>query len=99
MYWIPAAQGYYFEEELPRHPAMEMQANCEQVLASRYSRRLIVMRKVRQYDATAAAEYYENIGPPKMALDELRDYVYATEDGNGNRIEIDRRPRYRNKIV
>ena len=57
------------------------------------------MRKVRQYDATAAAEYYENIGPPKMALDELRDYVYATEDGNGNRIEIDRRPRYRNKIV
>ena len=78
---------------------MEMQANCEQVLASRYSRRLIVMRKVRQYDATAAAEYYENIGPPKMALDELRDYVYATEDGNGNRIEIDRRPRYRNKIV
>lgn len=99
VYWIPAAQGYYFEDELPKHPAMEMQANCEQVLASRYSRRLIVMRKVRAYDAVAAAEYYEKVGPPKMAIDELRDYVYATEDENGNKIEIDRRPRFRNKSV
>ncbi|KAH7624316.1 hypothetical protein Ndes2526B_g00501 [Nannochloris sp. 'desiccata'] len=83
VYWTPCAPGYYLEEELPKHPAMEMEANCEQVLALRYSRRLIVMRKVRKYDGKAAREYYEKIGPPKMALDDLRDYVYSTLDDEG----------------
>lgn len=42
-----------------------MVANCEQHLTSRYSRRLVVMRKARRYDADAAAAYYEQKGPPK----------------------------------
>lgn len=77
-YWVPAAPGYYFEHELPTHPAMEMVANCEQVLGTRYSRRLVVMRKVRRYDAQAAAAHFEALGPPVMALDSLHEHVYAT---------------------
>jgi tRNA (guanine10-N2)-methyltransferase len=89
-YWIPCAPGYYHEEELPQHPAMEMEANCEQLLATKYTRRLIVMRKVRKYDGQAAQEYYEKIGPAKMALDDLRDYVYSSvDDGNSTTTTTD----------
>jgi tRNA (guanine10-N2)-methyltransferase len=109
-YWTPCAPGCYSEEELPKHPAMEMEANCEQLLAVRYSRRLIVMRKVRKYDGEAAREHYEKIGPPKMALDDLRDYVYNSlneEKSNGGgrgTFEMDSdsglpRNRLRNKYI
>ena len=53
-------------------------ANCEQILTTRYSRRLITMRKARPYCAEAAAAYYERRGPPRMASDSMHDYVYAS---------------------
>lgn len=40
-------------------------ANCEQLLTSRYSRRLIIMQKVAAYDAAAAEAHFEARGPPK----------------------------------
>jgi tRNA (guanine10-N2)-methyltransferase len=46
VYFLPAAPAVYSEEEVPRHPALTLVANSEQVLSSRYSRRLITMRKV-----------------------------------------------------
>lgn len=46
MYFLPAAPEVYNEAEVPRHPALRLVANSEQVLSSRYSRRLITMRKV-----------------------------------------------------
>ncbi len=111
-YWTPCAPGYYHEEELPKHPAMEMEANCEQMLATRYSRRLIVMRKVRKYDAEAARKYVEKVGPPKMALDEIRDHVYSSVDddtsstsasngggGEKNSGDSSRSLRLRNKVI
>lgn len=78
VYFMPAAPGFYSEEELPRHPALEMVANCEQMLTSRYSRRLITMEKVRGYDAAAAAAHFKQRGPPKMAIDDMHDYIYMT---------------------
>ena len=82
VYWIPAAPGFYFEEELPRHPAMVLEANCEQVLTGRYSRRLIVMRKVKKYDAEEVRAFYAAAGAPKMKLDEFHGHIYAEDDGN-----------------
>ena len=46
VYFLPAAPEVYREEEVPRHPALRLVANSEQVLNARYSRRLITMEKV-----------------------------------------------------
>jgi hypothetical protein len=48
----------------------------EQILTTRYSRRLITMEKVRQYDTDAAAAFYAAHPEPIMAIDRLHDIVY-----------------------
>ena len=65
VFFVPAAPGYYFEAELPTHPALAMVANCEQLLSRKYSRRLVVMEKVAPYDAAAASAHYARLGPPR----------------------------------
>ena len=45
-FFMPAAPGAYHARDVPTHPALGPVANCEQVLSSRYSRRLIVLEKV-----------------------------------------------------
>lgn len=94
VYWIPAAPGFYFDDELPTHPALEIVANCEQVLSSRYSRRLLVLRKTMRYDATAEQHHFEKLGPPCMAQDELRDHVYSSIND-----PVPRLPKFRNKVT
>jgi hypothetical protein len=47
VYFMPAAPEAYDDSEVPQHPALSLVANTEQVLNSRYSRRLITMRKAR----------------------------------------------------
>ena len=39
----------YTEENLPTHPCLRLDANCEQILSTRISRRLITMVKYREY--------------------------------------------------
>lgn len=80
VFWIPAAPGFYKESELPSHPVLEYIANCEQLLSGRYSRRLLVMTKVKQFHAAAEESHYKAKGSPRMALDELRDHVYASKN-------------------
>lgn len=64
---------------------MKLVSNCEQVLTTRYSRRLITMEKVAPYDAASAEAHYAALGPPIMAIDQMHDEVYAhyesTADG------------------
>ena len=43
---MPAAPEVYREEEIPQHPALRLVANSEQVLSTKFSRRLITMEKV-----------------------------------------------------
>lgn len=45
VYFMPAAPEVYREEEIPRHPALRRIANSEQVLSTKFSRRLITMEK------------------------------------------------------
>ncbi|GIL78953.1 hypothetical protein Vretimale_203 [Volvox reticuliferus] len=76
VYFLPATPETYDEAEIPQHPALKLVANSEQILTSRYSRRLITMEKVRPYDAPAAAAYYAARPDPTMAIDRLHDIVY-----------------------
>ena len=46
VYFLPAAPEVYKEEEIPQHPALKLTANSEQVLSTKFSRRLITMEKV-----------------------------------------------------
>lgn len=70
VYFLPAIADVYDPAEIPTHPMLCLVANCEQVLSTRYSRRLITMEKVRAYDAVEVAAFHEAAGPPRCGLEE-----------------------------
>ena len=57
VYWLPTVTEDYTIDDLPTHPCMELVANCEQAFGQ-WSRRLITMEKVADWDGEAA------LGPP-----------------------------------
>ncbi|XP_031757878.1 tRNA (guanine(10)-N2)-methyltransferase homolog isoform X3 [Xenopus tropicalis] len=50
VYWLPVYKPEYTEEVLPRHPCLKLISNCEQMLSSHTSRRLITMEKVKDFE-------------------------------------------------
>ncbi|XP_049585963.1 tRNA (guanine(10)-N2)-methyltransferase homolog isoform X1 [Syngnathus scovelli] len=48
VYWLPVYRPEYCEEMVPLHPCLRLISNCEQILSSHTSRRLITMEKVRE---------------------------------------------------
>ncbi|XP_033836816.1 tRNA (guanine(10)-N2)-methyltransferase homolog [Periophthalmus magnuspinnatus] len=48
VYWLPVYRPDYSEEIVPLHPCLQLLSNCEQVLSSHTSRRLITMEKVKE---------------------------------------------------
>ena len=55
VYWLPVIQDEYNHDQVPRHPCLEIIANCEQPLSGKLARRLITMAKVAPWDPTAKA--------------------------------------------
>lgn len=55
VYFLPAAPEVYKEEEIPQHPALRLIANSEQILSTKFSRRLITMKKVDNMICNAAS--------------------------------------------
>ncbi|KFO62370.1 tRNA (guanine(10)-N2)-methyltransferase [Corvus brachyrhynchos] len=49
VYWLPIYRPEYTEEIIPRHPCLKLISNCEQMLSSHTSRRLITMEKVKEF--------------------------------------------------
>ncbi|CAD6198326.1 unnamed protein product [Caenorhabditis auriculariae] len=47
-FWYPVILENYSEENLPRHPALQLIYNCEQGLTRKSSRRLLTYRKIRE---------------------------------------------------
>ncbi|GFH32218.1 uncharacterized protein HaLaN_31404, partial [Haematococcus lacustris] len=45
VFFMPSTPDTYSAQELPSHPALRLLHNSEQLLTSRYSRRLITMEK------------------------------------------------------
>jgi tRNA (guanine10-N2)-methyltransferase len=77
---MPSSPELYSEEELPQHPMLQLLDNSEQILTSRYGRRLITMVKVKPYDAAAAAEFREQREGYVMALERLTEIVYSSKE-------------------
>ncbi|XP_074920021.1 tRNA (guanine(10)-N(2))-methyltransferase TRMT11 isoform X5 [Chelonoidis abingdonii] len=50
VYWLPVYKPEYTEEIIPRHPCLKLISNCEQMLSSHTSRRLITMEKVKEFE-------------------------------------------------
>ncbi|XP_075453376.1 tRNA (guanine(10)-N(2))-methyltransferase TRMT11 isoform X3 [Ascaphus truei] len=50
VYWLPVYTPDYTEEVVPRHPCLKLISNCEQMLSSHTSRRLITMEKVKEFE-------------------------------------------------
>ncbi|KAM4692977.1 tRNA (guanine(10)-N(2))-methyltransferase TRMT11 [Discoglossus pictus] len=50
VYWLPVYRPEYTEEAVPRHPCLKLISNCEQMLSSHTSRRLITMEKVKEFE-------------------------------------------------
>lgn len=48
VYWLPVYRPEYSEEIVPFHPCLQLISNCEQILSSHTSRRLITMEKVKE---------------------------------------------------
>ena len=70
VYFMPAAPEVYREEEIPQHPALRLVANSEQVLSTKFSRRLITMEKVRRatHDAGPRAAFLAATGTRRKHL-------------------------------
>lgn len=90
VYFFPATPDTY-KEEIPSHPALKLVYNCEQLLTTRYSRRLIVMEKVLRYSRQEADDHHRKMGPPVLAIDQVHDVVYERyKDDKGNVIQTDK---------
>jgi hypothetical protein len=50
--------------------------HSEQILTSRYSRRLITLEKLHPYDAAAAAAHHEAHPDPTLAIDRVHEIVF-----------------------
>ncbi|XP_077454745.1 tRNA (guanine(10)-N(2))-methyltransferase TRMT11 isoform X1 [Stigmatopora argus] len=48
VYWLPVYRAEYSEEMVPLHPCLQLISNCEQILSSHTSRRLITMEKAKE---------------------------------------------------
>jgi len=60
VYFLPVAVDLYDEEKhVPSHPMLELVANSEQGLTQKWSRRLVTMRKCKEYDEREVKEFYE----------------------------------------
>ena len=57
VYLLPCLSDFNSEEELPIHPCLKLIANSEQMLSKFWSRRLVTMEKVQEYDLTKVDEY------------------------------------------
>jgi tRNA G10 N-methylase Trm11 len=56
VYFFPASLAEDFPDALPSHPCLELVANSQQLLSTKFGRRLITMRKVRDWYPGARAE-------------------------------------------
>ncbi|XP_067402816.1 tRNA (guanine(10)-N2)-methyltransferase homolog isoform X2 [Emydura macquarii macquarii] len=50
VYWLPVYKPEYTEKIIPWHPCLKLISNCEQMLSSHTSRRLITMEKVKEFE-------------------------------------------------
>ncbi|XP_051920724.1 tRNA (guanine(10)-N2)-methyltransferase homolog isoform X1 [Hippocampus zosterae] len=60
VYWLPVYRPEYCEEMVPLHPCLRLISNCEQMLSSHTSRRLITMEKVKEQEGLDSLAHLSN---------------------------------------
>ncbi|XP_063227536.1 tRNA (guanine(10)-N2)-methyltransferase homolog isoform X2 [Bacillus rossius redtenbacheri] len=89
--WVPVVRETYCEEKLPSHPCLKLVYNCEQVLTSYTSRRLITLEKTHEPDEvqhcvaseTSAGEFrakFFRYGEEVRKLRKLRKALAARQE-------------------
>ena len=67
------------ELEVPEHPCLELISNSEEKLQTHVSRRLVTMRKVKEYDSAKRDEYKqfcrESIVRNNISYQNLKEFV------------------------
>lgn len=56
VYWLPIFRPEYQESNIPQHPCLHLEWNCEQPLSTSISRRLVTMVKIKEPDELLDAE-------------------------------------------
>eukprot|EP00898_Chlorokybus_atmophyticus_P009025 jgi/Chlat1/9123/Chrsp97S00709 len=79
VYMLPAPVEEYTDVDVPVHACFELLHNCEQLVSSKWSRRLITMRKVREYTSEMAAA-------AAAAKKAFKAASRVSQGGNGNGI-------------
>eukprot|EP00878_Enallax_costatus_P039885 GHUV01045814.1.p1 GENE.GHUV01045814.1~~GHUV01045814.1.p1 ORF type:complete len:162 (-),score=10.82 GHUV01045814.1:331-816(-) len=105
VFFMPATPDTYRVDQLPTHPTLQLVDNTEQLLTTRYSRRLVTMQKVRPYDAAKAAAFKAQRADFVMDIDRIHEIVYA-QDGKGDGVTVADgdsvtkavKPKYRSKM-
>jgi len=77
VYWLPVIRQHYSPDRVPAHPGLRLVADCEQVLSSHTSRRLLVMEKVDR----------EGVAMVSKELTLFKDQFYLPLAGNISRKE------------
>jgi len=76
VYWIPTTNTYQ-PSDIPKHPCFNLISNCEQVINTKWSRRLITMEKITQFDPSIhimpKIEYDPNLSFVNFSMKILND--------------------------
>ncbi|XP_056142671.1 tRNA (guanine(10)-N2)-methyltransferase homolog [Lampris incognitus] len=65
VYWLPIYRPEYCEEMVPLHACLRLVSNCEQILSSHTSRRLITMEKIKEPEDSDALAH---LSDPRFSL-------------------------------
>ncbi|XP_012692919.1 tRNA (guanine(10)-N2)-methyltransferase homolog [Clupea harengus] len=78
VYWLPIYRPEYCEEMIPMNPCLSLLSNCEQVLSTHTSRRLITMEKTKEpEEEDALAQLTDPRYGPYEGLDSFRDKYFS----------------------
>ncbi|XP_071892137.1 tRNA (guanine(10)-N(2))-methyltransferase homolog isoform X4 [Anas platyrhynchos] len=77
VYWLPIYRPEYTEEIIPRHPCLKLISNCEQMLSSHTSRRLITMEKVKEFKDQDQNSYLDDQYMPYRGHNSFREKYFS----------------------
>ncbi|RUS86807.1 hypothetical protein EGW08_005403 [Elysia chlorotica] len=91
VYWLPIYKPDYQESNIPQHPCLEVESNCEQPLSTTISRRLITMVKIREFEGPESdREQKASIAVDHYQCETFRQkYFRATETETQEKKESD----------
>ncbi|GMH33774.1 hypothetical protein BSKO_01608 [Bryopsis sp. KO-2023] len=100
VYFVPTTPETASVDGVPQHPMMEVRYSSIQILNSKYSRRLVTMKKILKYDFNLVEQYHQKQGAPKMAVDGIHGTIFTSrkEETFPPRKRIERRPVRRQAI-